>query len=114
METSHALREQNIHRGQFLQCSTIYVARSGDPYCWLHSNDLALSLFQRSSQEECSQSIFCNAMSAVLIRADDGIVDKHGTGRDISVVRPASGQDTNGILLPPFHQDMHEETCCSR
>jgi hypothetical protein len=48
-------------------------------------------------------------MSAIFIRADDGTVDKHGTGREISVVRPTSGQDTNGILLPPFRQDMHEE-----
>ena len=53
-------------------------------------------------------------MSAVFIGADDGTVDKQSAGRDISVVRPTIGQDTDGILLPPFRQDMHEETCCSR
>src|SRR5260370_13581121 len=52
-------------------------------------------------------------MSAVFIRADDGTVDKHRARRDISVVRPTIDQDTDGILLPPFRQDMHEETCCS-
>src|SRR5260370_42251170 len=82
-----------------------------------HAASMRMTWCFRCSKEALRRSwisrCFCNALSAVFTRADDGTVDKQSAGRDISVVCPTIGQDTDGILLPPFRQDMHEETCCS-
>src|SRR5258708_36320281 len=59
--------------------------------------------FRRSKEAVSRRGLrqfFCNALSAGFIRADDGTVDKHGAGSDISVGRPTTRQDTDRIPLP--------------